>query len=129
MVTISASEVNAGYTRLWGENVWAADSSYIDSSITESVYFWYILLKIRQDEIYNKQTGSAQAHIYPRHIGEMEVGDINCEEMLEYNKKVKVFFEKIFKNEQENRKLILLRDTLLPKLMSGKIKLGKTIKK
>ena len=129
VVTISASGANAGYVRLWGENVWASDSSYIDNSITESVYFWYILLKIRQDEIYNKQTGSAQAHIYPRHIGEMEVGDINCGEMLEYNKKVKVFFEKIFNNEQENKKLLLLRDTLLPKLISGEIKLGKTAKK
>lgn len=128
VVTISASGANAGYIRLWGENVWASDSSYIDNSITESVYFWYILLKIRQDEIYNKQIGSAQAHIYPRHIGEMGVGDIDCTEMLEYSKKVKVFFEKMFKNEQENKTLLLLRDTLLPKLISGEIKLDKISK-
>lgn len=128
VVTISASGANAGYIRLWGENVWASDSSYIDNSITESVYFWYILLKIRQDEIYNKQIGSAQAHIYPRHIGEMGVGDIDCAEMLEYSKKVKVFFEKMLKNEQENKTLLLLRDTLLPKLISGEIKLDKISK-
>lgn len=56
-------------------------------------------------------------------------GNINCGKMFEYNKKVKEFFWKIFKNEQENKKLLFLRDTLLSKLISGKIKLDKTIKK
>lgn len=75
VITISASGANAGYTNLWNIPVWASDCSYIDDSITKNVYFWYIVLKTRQNEIFDAQTGSAQPHIYPQHIAEMSIGD------------------------------------------------------
>lgn len=127
VITISASGANAGFTRLWGEKVWSSDSSYIDSSITDNIYFWYVLLKTRQKEIYDAQTGSAQAHIYPKHIGDMPIGFIDNEEIIEYNKRVKPLFEKIFKNEFENKTLLSLRDTILPKLLSGEINIDKVM--
>ena len=34
---------------------------------------------------------------------------------------VKPYFDKVFKNDEENKTLAELRDTLLPKLMSGEI--------
>lgn len=48
VITISASGANAGYVNLWGVPVWSADSSYIDSSVTPHIYFWYNLLKFNQ---------------------------------------------------------------------------------
>ena len=68
VLAISASGANSGYVSLWNIPIWASDSSYIDSSMTDDVYFWYMLLKKRQKEIYDAQTGSAQPHIYPQHI-------------------------------------------------------------
>ena len=68
VLTIAASGANAGYINLWHIPVWASDSSYIDDSITPNVYFWYIMLKKRQKEIFDAQVGSAQPHIYPKHI-------------------------------------------------------------
>ena len=127
VITISASGANAGFTRLWGEKVWSSDSSYIDSSITDNIYFWYVFLKTRQKEIYDAQTGSAQAHIYPKHIGDMSIGFIDNEKIIEYNKRVKPLFEKIFKNEFENKTLLSLRDTILPKLLSGEINIDKVM--
>ena len=63
VLTISASGANAGYVSLWTIPVWSSDSSFIDSSMTGNVYFWYVLLKKRQKEIFDAQTGSAQPHI------------------------------------------------------------------
>lgn len=121
VVTISASGANAGFVRLWGEKVWSSDSSFIDDSITKNVYFWYVLLKSRQKEIYDAQTGSAQAHIYPKHIADMSIGDINDEEISKYNILVTPMFEKIALNDATNIELSATRDSLLPKLMSGEI--------
>lgn len=45
VITISASGANAGYVQIWGQPVWSSDSSYIDTSITKDIYFWYLLLK------------------------------------------------------------------------------------
>ena len=123
VITISASGANAGYTNLWNIPVWASDCSYIDDSITKNVYFWYIVLKTRQNEIFDAQTGSAQPHIYPQHIAEMSIGELNIAEVEKYNNLVAPLFKMIGENQKENKKLSQLRDTLLPKLMNGEIDL------
>lgn len=38
----------------------------------------------------------------------------------------KPYFDQILRNEQESIRLTILRDTLLPKLMSGKLKINAT---
>ena len=124
VITISASGANAGYTNLWNVPVWASDCSYIDDSITKNVYFWYIVLKTRQNEIFDAQTGSAQPHIYPQHIAEMSIGELNIAEVKKYNNLVAPLFKMIGENQKENKKLFQLRDTLLPKLMNGEIDLN-----
>lgn len=121
VITISASGANAGYVKLWNIPVWSSDSSYIDNSITTSVYFWYILLKKRQSEIFDAQTGSAQPHIYPSHIGNMPMCSVSQEKMEKFHIQVTPLFELIGKNILENQKLSSLRDMLLPKLMNGEI--------
>ena len=123
VITISASGANAGYTNLWSIPVWASDCSYIDDSITKNVYFWYIVLKTRQNEIFDAQTGSAQPHIYPQHIAEMSIDELNIDEVEKYDNLVAPFFKMIGKNQKQNKKLSQLRDTLLSKLMNGEIDL------
>lgn len=123
VITISASGANAGYTNLWNTPIWASDCSYIDDSVTENVYFWYIVLKTRQKEIFDAQTGSAQAHIYPRHIADMPIAELNIDEVRNYNVLVEPLFKKIGENKKENEQLSQLRDTLLPKLMNGEVDL------
>ena len=123
VITISASGANAGYVNLWAIPVWASDCSYIDDTITQNVYFWYIVLKTRQDEIFDAQTGSAQPHIYPQHIIDMPMGELNIDEVFKYNISVEPLFKMIGENIKENKKLSELRDILLPKLMNGEIDL------
>ena len=121
VLTISASGANAGFVNLWHKPVWSSDSSFIDHSMTKDVYFWYVMLKKRQKEIFDSQTGSAQPHIYPKHIAEMHVCKLNQKDIDRFIDLVTPLFEKIGKNKIENDKLISLRDTLLPKLMSGEL--------
>lgn len=122
VITISASGANAGFVNLWTVPVWSSDSSFIDYGMTKDVYFWYVMLKKRQKEIYDSQTGSAQPHIYPKHITIMPTIKLNVDEINLYTKRVTPLFKKIANNLYEISKLQLIRDTLLPKLMSGKIR-------
>ena len=121
VLTISASGANAGYVNLWNKPVWSSDSSFIDSSMTDNVYFWYVMLKKRQREIYDSQTGSAQPHIYPQHIADMSIIDLKIDDICKYTSIVTPYFEMVGYNKNEIQRLSALRDTLLPKLMNGEI--------
>lgn len=121
VLTISASGANAGYVSLWTIPVWSSDSSFIDSSMTGNVYFWYVLLKKRQKEIFDAQTGSAQPHIYPQHIAQMSLANISKQDIEAFTSTVKPIFDTIGENKKQNSRLAQLRDTLLPKLMSGEL--------
>ena len=123
VITISASGANAGYVNLWGVPVWSADSSYIDSSVTPHIYFWYNLLKFNQKNIFDSQTGSAQPHICPKHIGDIHIPDLDLNKVADYNKIVTPIYEQITNTQKLNMQLTVTRDTLLPKLMSGEIKI------
>ena len=124
VVTISASGANAGYVALWNKQVWSSDSSYIDASMTPNVYFWYVMLKKRQKEIFDAQTGSAQPHIYPQHIAEMPVKEIDKKIVEHYIQLVTPLFKTIGERTEESAKLASIRDTLLPRLMSGELKIS-----
>ena len=121
VLTISASGANAGYVKLWNVPVWSSDSSFIDSSMTADVYFWYVMLKLRQKEIFDSQTGSAQPHIYPKHIAQLPIKKLDDHSVKEFTKRVTPLFSMIGANTHENQKLGEIRDALLPRLMSGEI--------
>ena len=121
VLTISASGANSGFVRLWDIPVWSSDSSFIDSAMSPYVYFWYVMLKKRQKEIYDSQTGSAQPHIYPQHIAVMPVTELDNNAISGYTEQVAPFFRMIGANNEENKRLASLRDTLLPRLMSGEL--------
>lgn len=123
VITVSASGANAGYTALWGRDVWSADSSYIDITTTPYVYFHYLLLSRNQKRIYDMQTGAAQPHIYPSHLEMLDMPDAPDSVIAKFNNDVSVFFLKIEENKKEIQTLTTLRDTLLPRLIGRKIKL------
>ena len=119
VITISASGANAGFVSVWGEPVWSADSSYIDSTITKYVYTYYLFLKNKQKEIYDMQTGSGQPHIYPKHIELLEIVDLSDCEFDDFEQMVRPLFDMIHENKKQIDYLSKIRDLLLPKLISG----------
>lgn len=123
VITVSASGANAGFVRLYYIPVWSSDSSYIDETITQCVYFSYVFLKVNQRQLTDKQEGSAQPHIYPSHIMELEILKYPEKLIENFEKEVSPMFQKIKSNTNQIRTLTQLRDTLLPKLMSGEVRI------
>jgi len=121
VLAISASGANAGYVSIWNIPIWSSDSSFIDSSMTDDVYFWYVFLKKRQKEIFDAQTGSAQPHIYPQHIASMSITGLDIEKVHSYTLITTPIFEMIGHYKEEKTILASTRDALLPKLMSGEL--------
>jgi type I restriction enzyme S subunit len=119
VITISASGANAGFVSLYNIPVWSSDSSYIDDSVTEFVYFFYVFLKHNQDILTDKQEGSAQPHIYSSHIADLNILKYPITLIKKFEQLAKDFFTKINYNQKQIQTLENLRDTLLPKLLNG----------
>ncbi|MCX7927306.1 MAG: restriction endonuclease subunit S [Candidatus Omnitrophica bacterium] len=91
-----------------------------------SKYLAYLQLKsdLGQDYIKNTATGSAQPNISSLAIENCEFPKLTEEEIRNYSLQLIPLFEKIVFNLGQIRTLEKLRDTLLPKLMSGTVRLS-----
>ena len=122
VVTVSGSGANAGYTQIHNVDVWASDCSFIDSNC-ENLYYAYCFLSRRPKLLKHSQTGAAQPHVKPADIHRFQVVIPSKEIINEFQQIVKPIFDRIGMNKIENDRLASLRDTLLPRLMSGEIKI------
>ena len=125
-ITISASGANAGYLSYHQENIWAADCSYYSNK--KNLWFAYNTLKFLQPVITNLQVGSAQPHVYAKNINRLNVLIPDGNTISLFETKVKPIYEEIRILNIKTKKLIKQRDSLLPRLMSGKLSVeGKEI--
>ncbi len=96
---------------------------FLGSAPLERVPFIFCTLKqpdvIR--EIVNRGQGSAQPNISATDIMSVPCIMPNTKEIDFFNSVTAPLFEKIVSNQYENTKLANLRDTLLPRLMSGEL--------
>ena len=121
--TISASGANAGYVKLYHENIWASDCSYVSKRHTNHVYSMYLFLKSRQAEITHMQQGAAQPHVYPKDLMRLLIIDAPVALWDNFESLVSPFFKQIRVSLAEASCLSNLRDTLLPRLISGQLRL------
>ena len=87
-------------------------------------YFLYNALLASKTRLQHAAHGAVQQCLF---LGDLKKFKVNCydiEKAFLYNETVKPLFEEIAKLHQESDRLATLRDTLLPKLMSGQIKLN-----
>ena len=96
----------------------------LKAKFTGSNYLAYLLLKSEfgQDYIINSATGSAQPNISSTQITSCLFPKIEIDELIYKSKQINVYFEKIVENMGQVQTLQNLRDTLLPKLMSGEVR-------
>ena len=120
VVTVSGSGANAGYTQIHNVDVWASDCSFIDSNC-ENLYYVYCFLSRRPKLLRHSQTGAAQPHVKPADIHRFQVVIPTKDVINEFQQIVKPLFDRIGMNKKENARLASLRDTLLPRLMSGEL--------
>lgn len=121
VITISASGANAGYTRMYFEEIWASDCSFIDCSMTNYFHFIYCYLIANKIAIDNLQKGAAQPHVYPKDINALTLCRPHNDILDSFESKISYYFDLISSLQIQIHKLIEARDRLLPKLMNGEI--------
>jgi type I restriction enzyme S subunit len=117
--TVSDSEGFPMLQYVWGK-FWVNNHAHIlqgkNGYTTESLY---ILLK--QTNVSSIITGAVQPKISQANLKSIPIKLPPIELLSNYNKIIKPLFEEIRNNSTQINQLSTLRDTLLPKLMSGEI--------
>ena len=121
VITVSASGANAGYVNIYLEDIWASDCSYIDSNLSDSVFFIHSLLLNQQELIYGMQRGAAQPHVYPKDLkrAEFVIPAKGLIQKFEEQVSAQYDMKRVLLNQ--NQKLKAARDILLPRLMNRTI--------
>ena len=120
VVTVSGSGANAGFMRMYYQEVWASDCSFIDSSCS-NLYFVYCFLSLNRKLLKHAQTGAVQPHVKPSDIHDFDLVIPPKGAIDKFQDFVKVYVEKRTNIEKQIKLLSSLRDTLLPRLMSGEL--------
>lgn len=99
---------------------------FLGDNPIEKLPFLYCSLKQNDiiADIINKGQGSAQPNISGNDILTTPCYLPASNEINEFNQLCKPYFETILRNQRQNIELANIRDTLLPKLMSGEIDLS-----
>ena len=113
---------NAGYPILqyvWGQ-FWVNNHAHIlTGKLGFNVESLYMLFK--QTTVKSIVTGAVQPKISQANLRSIRVVIPPKKLLIEYNCKIDPLFSLLRANKEENKCLTVLRDTLLPKLMSGEI--------
>jgi len=83
--------------------------------------FLYLLFKKIRPELLQQGNGSIFTNLKTDILKEYPIPIADNESLLFFDNQVKPIFNKILKNQTQIRTLTALRDTLLPKLMSGEV--------
>ena len=87
-----------------------------------SPYFIYLLMKTLSETI-NKlgQSGSTIVNLNKTLFGKIPVLIPSTSCLLDFNQLMEPLFQMILSNQRENLRLVKIRDSLLPRLMSGEL--------
>lgn len=124
VITVSGSGANAGFCRLYTTEIWASDCSFADSSMTDNLYFAYASIKVLSNGFKQCQRGSAQPHVYPKHVNALDVVIPDGVCLSAFNDVAKALYSQIGILNKRVSAAREARDRLLPKLMSGEIEVG-----
>ena len=126
-ILCSSSGNNAGFISKYNTKVWASDCfAIISKNITITNNYLYYLLKLKQDEIFNYQNGSAQPHIYS--------SDFNKHIKIKIPKNIKLIkdldplFQEIEKLQTEMKETETLYKQLIKELAEEAIPSNKQMK-
>lgn len=92
-----------------------------DTIPSEYIFYW---IKHTIDEIISWQTGGAQQHINKNNVDNSFLLIPDNKILNKYLEIISPVFDKISQNSYEAFNLVKIRDTILPKLMSGEIRVN-----
>ncbi|MEG2014039.1 MAG: restriction endonuclease subunit S, partial [Anaerovoracaceae bacterium] len=99
---------------------------FLGNNPVNKLPFLYLTLKLSNvmNDIINRGQGSAQPNISPSDIEAIEITIPHDDILDDFNCKMKPIFKSLTHFTVENQNLERLRDALLPKLMSGELKIN-----
>ncbi len=123
-ITISGSGANAGYIAFYPMPIFASDCSTISEGKRYSIEFIYFQLMLKQNVIYNSQTGGAQPHIHPSDLRPININMPPSHE--EQNAIAGVLSDMdavIAALEQKQEKTRALKQGMMQELLTGRVRL------
>ncbi len=91
-----------------------------NTEVVSSVYLYYALL-VQKQEIVHAGHGAVQQCIFLKDIMGFEIHMPDKNAMQEFDEIVNPIADMIISNQRENERLCSMRNSLLPKLMSGEL--------
>jgi len=121
--TIISARGTVGNYCLFSESMAFSQSNYgIKPKLKGCYFFTYLLIAHAVEELQSAAYGSVFDTITTSTFKEHQIKIPRDEEIQMFDEKVKPYFEKMLSNEIQMRSLTKLRDMLLPKLMSGEVR-------
>ena len=105
--------------RIENEKVWLSDNTLVIKPID---YYNFIYFVLKFSKLDNYDVGSTQPLIRQSDIKEIEIKLPASEILTMFENLTNIYFNKIKENSKQIQTLTQLRDTLLPKLMSGEVR-------
>lgn len=94
-------------------------------NISSAFLYQFLSLKQTKNLIMSLDIGAVQPSIKVPHLLDLEVPvPVSTEQIEYYDSELESFFEKMRNNHNQIKTLTQLRDTLLPKLMSGEVRVS-----
>jgi len=87
-----------------------------------SFMYQYLNSKLFQEHLESASTGSVQANFGPTHLKAMDIQKPSIEALKSYSAQSDPLYLMLKSNQTQIRTLTALRDNLLPKLMSGEVR-------
>ncbi len=114
---------NTPFTQyVWGK-IWVNNHAHVLQG-KNSVTTEHLLIFIRQQNIAPYITGAVQMKLNQKNMNSIPFLFSSCRINNYFSKKLSIIYEKYKTNSNETQTLTQLRDTLLPKLISGKIRIA-----
>ena len=121
--TVISARGTVGKYCILSESMTYSQSNYgIKPKFKDCFFFTYLLVNHSVEELNSAAYGSVFDTITTNTFKGLEITIPSEEEIQSFEKKVKEYFFKILNNQTQIRTLTALRDTLLPKLMSGEVR-------
>ncbi len=123
-VSIIIGRVGAYCGSLYIENkpIWLSDNALLTRSKQENNFYLFYLLK--RMELNTMAEGSSHPLLTQTLLKSIEITIPPTEKEFAFENEAKDYWDKIYSNNNQIKTLTLLRDTLLPKLMSGEVRVN-----
>lgn len=121
--TVISARGTVGKYCLLGDEMAFSQSNYgIKPKIRDCFFFTYLLINHSVDELQTASYGTVFDTITTNTFKSLNIKLPKDHFIIDFNSRVEPLFNKILHNVQQTQQLIMIRDALLPKLMSGSLR-------